>query len=238
MTTPTKPQTEAPPRPAPPTARAPTPKQRRRPRMIGLGIALVLLFSLLGVFLFTQGSTPKTVVVTDAQIDGGQPVKASQLTTTQISGGDNSQTIPQESLQSLEGNLATGDIPAGTILSPDMLATKTRPDSGQTIVGARLKPGNLPAGGVSSGDQVTVLITAPEQAGGGGSSDSSSEGGGEDPAPTGKAWEAEVITAGKPGDDGSVTVDLALSSAAAREVGVANGTGRLSVLLDSTLSGE
>lgn len=220
-------------RPSPPTA-APTPKQRRRPRMIGLGIALVLIFALLGVYLFTQGSTPKTVVVTSGAVSGGQPVKATQLTTTQISGGDNSETIPGESLESLEGNLAVGDIPAGTILSPDMLATKTTPDSGQTIVGAHIKPGQLPAGGVASGDQVTVLITAPEQGGEAGVSGDGDAA--EDQTPTGKAWTAEVITAGEPGDDGSVTVDLALSSAAAREVGIANGTGRLSLLLDSTPS--
>lgn len=204
--------------------------------MIGLGVAMVLIFALLGVFLATRGAAPKTVLVASEDISGGQPIKTTQITTTQISGGEDTQTIPAESRNSINGNIATGNIPAGTILSPEMLAVKTVPDNGQTIVGARVRPGQLPAGGVRSGDSVTVIIAAPPQgddnsAGGGGETT------GESQTPTGKAWSAQVVTTGEPGDDGAVTVDLALSTTAAREVGVANGTGRLSLLLDSSTSG-
>lgn len=204
--------------------------------MIGLGVAMVLIFALLGVLLATRGSTPKTVLVTTENVSGGQPVRTAQLTTTQISGGDNTKTIRGESLNSVSGNLAAGDIPAGTILSPDMLKVKTVPDAGQTIVGARVRPGQLPAGGVRSGDAVTVIISAPQQgdnANGGGATDTA-----DSQTPTGKSWSAEVVTTGEPGDDGALTVDLALSTTAAREVGVANGTGRLSLLLDSTTSDQ
>lgn len=232
-------QTEAPapdrtrtlPPPPPQTAAAP-PKQRRRPAMMGLGIAMVLVFALLGFFLATRGTAPKTVLVTTTNISGGQPLTEAQVTTTQISGGEHAKTIPRESINSIRGNIAIGDIPAGTILSPDMLAVKTTPESGQTIVGARVRPGQLPAGGVRAGDAVTVIIAAPQQ-GDGGSADETKP---DSQTPTGKAWSAEVVTTGEPGDDGATTVDLVLSTAAAREVGVANGTGRLSLLLNSSTS--
>lgn len=220
----------------PPPSAAPSPRQRRRPAMIGLGVAMVLIFALLGVFLATRGAAPKTVLVASEPISGGQPIKATQVATTQISGGDDAQTIPGESLNSINGNIATGNIPAGTILSPEMLAVKTVPESGQTIVGARVRPGQLPAGGVRSGDSVTVIIAAPQ--GDGNSAGGAGEAGAQSQTPTGKAWSAQVVTTGEPGDDGAVTVDLALSTSAAREVGVANGTGRLSLLLDSSTSGR
>lgn len=216
----------------PPQTATPSPKQRRRPAMMGLGIAMVLIFALLGFFLATRGTAPKTVLVTTENISGGQPLTETQVTTTQISGGEHAKTISKESLNSVEGNIAVGDIPAGTILSPDMLAVKTTPDSGQTIVGARVRPGQLPAGGVRAGDAVTVIIAAPQQ-GDGGSTDEAKP---NSQTPTGKAWSAEVVTTGQPGDDGATTVDLVLSTAAAREVGVANGTGRLTLLLNSTTS--
>lgn len=236
MTSTTAPATAGP--EAPPVSRAarpsaaPTPPvataaKRRRPALIGLGIALVVLCGLLGWWFTSRGAATHTVLVAASDIQAGKAVKVSQLSTTEIAGGGGASTMPAEQLQNTAGLLASSNIPEGAVLSPDMFVNKVTPDGGMSIVGVSVKPSQMPALGLRPGDTVSVVIAHSPQASGqsGQQADASA-------LRTGQTWRAEVASVGEPGDDGARTIDVTLNSEAARELLAAGGSGRLAIALD------
>jgi len=65
---------------------------------------------------------------------------------------------PQE-VANLSDRIAKFSIPRGTFLTPDLLSgATTKPDSNQALVGLALKPGQMPAGGLTVGQQVLVIL--------------------------------------------------------------------------------
>ena len=213
----------------------PTVRQRPRRSLIGLGVALVAVFGLAGWWLATQGTTPQTVGVAVKPLTAGQPITADQLGTTQITGGTEAKTIDSIQLNGIPGQYPIGDVPAGAILSPDTLVTKITPEEGQSIAAVGVKPSQMPAIGLASGDKVTVVVTYG-QAGDGGSGQGS-EAPKSEIAP-GTTWQATVVSVGSPSDDQTRTVDLALSDKAATELAAAAGTGRVSILVNTTVNGR
>lgn len=233
--------------PAPPASRAeshtdPAPSVRQRPRrsLIGLGVALIAVFGLAGWWLATKGSAPQSVVVATKPLTAGKPITADQLGTTQITGGSGAETIDAIQLKGLVGAYPVGDVPAGTILSPETLVSKITPDEGQAIVAVGVRPSQMPAIGLSSGDKVTVVVTygqAGEGAGGTGQDDAAGEGATSPVAP-GKSWPATVVSVGEPSDDQTRTVDVALSDKDAGDLAAATGTGRMSIVVNTTVNGR
>lgn len=215
----------------------PTVRQRPRRSLIGLGVALVAVFGLAGWWLATQGATPQTVVVAVKPLTAGQPITADQLGTTQITGGTEAKTIDSIQLGGIPGQYPIGDVPAGTIISPDTLVSKITPEEGQSIAAVGVKPSQMPAIGLSSGDKVTVVVTYGQAGDGGDGSGQGSEAPKSAIAP-GTTWAATVVSVGSPADDQTRTVDLALSDKAAAELAAAAGTGRVSILVNTTVNGR
>lgn len=210
--------------PAPPVATA---AKRRRPALIGLGVALVVLCGLFGWWFTSRGAQTQTVLVAAADIEAGKPVTIKQLSTTEIAGGSGTETMPSEQLQNTPGLLATSNIPEGTVLSPAMFVNKVTPDGGMSIVGVSVKPSQMPALGLRPGDTVSVVIAHSPQSGG-----QSGQPGEDTALTTGKTWRATVASVGEPGDDGARTIDVTLNSDSARELIAAGGSGRLAIALD------
>lgn len=219
--------------PNPPGAK--TAQRRRRPKLIGLGIALIVLGGLFGWWFDARGES-QTVLVATGPIQAGEPVKASQLGTTEISGGQNTTTIPVMHRDDIAGQMASSNIPAGTVLNPDQFVTSVEPDEGMSITGVPVTAAQMPALGLKPGDTVTVVVTASDQgaasAGGSGNSEDSSGGSTGDVLQTGQKWRATVASVGEPADDGVRTVDVTLNADAAEALASAGGSGRLAIVLN------
>lgn len=198
--------------------------RRRSPVLIGLGLALIAVFGLLGAYLSTAGREVKTVVVTREEIDAGTLITADQLATTQVSGDTNAQTVPGQQLQTLVGTYATQLIPSGSILNPALTSRTLTPTDGRAIVGIGLKPNQLPAIGLKGGDEVTLITTA-----------AATQGAGIEP---GQTWTAVVLNVGPVGDDGTRTVDFDLSIKDANEAAVAAGSGSVAAVLTGVTNGS
>lgn len=218
--------------PNPPGAQ--TAQRRRRPKLIGLGVALIVLGGLFGWWVDAQGES-QTVLVATEPIQAGKPVKASQLGTTEISGGQNTTTIPVMHRDDIAGQMASSNVPAGTVLNPDQFVTSVEPDEGMSIAGVPVTAAQMPALGLKPGDTVTVVVTADGQgaasgAGGNGEEDSGSSGGSS--VQEGQTWRATVASIGEPADDGVRTVDVTLNADAAEALASAGGSGRLAIVLN------
>lgn len=198
--------------------------RRRSPVLIGLGVALIAIFGLLGAYLSTAGREVKTVVVTRAAISAGTVIRADQLATTQVSGDTNAQTVPGQRLQTLVGTYATQLIPSGSIVNPAVTSRVLAPAAGRAIVGIGLKPNQLPAIGLKGGDKVTLITTA-----------AATQGAAVEP---GKTWTAVVLSVGPVGDDGSRTVDFDLATKDANEAAVAAGSGSVAAVLIGVTNGS
>lgn len=218
-----------------PAAPAPTPpalssgqvRQRRRPWLAMLGVMLIALFGLAGAWLATSGRDQVSVVVSAAPLTPGNPVTLADLATVSISDTAAGSVVPAQEMASLVGRYPIGALPAGAILAPGALTERVTPAAGESIIAVGLTPTQLPAIGLAPGD-VVVLVMAYTSVG------APIEGG---PTP-GQTWPATVAAVGTGRDDGSVTVDFTLDSAAALQAAAAAGTGSLTVVLTSTIDGR
>src|SRR5947199_18845 len=94
----------------------------------------------------------------------------------------------------------------GRLLGPGRLTAQPVPGPGEELVGLPVKPGHLPARGLSPGDLVQVT-TVP----GGAGTDASPS-----PASTVVPFRARVLDVGPPDPTGAVTVDVLVGADAAQ----------------------
>lgn len=218
------------PSPPRPVTAAPIPervKGRRRPALIGLGVALVAVFGLAGAFLATAGRDTHAVIVVAADVPAGAQIQASDLTTTNMTRTAGLRAVPAEDLDAVIGMHASGPLSAGSLLNPAMVAERLEPADGEAIIGIGLTPSQLPATGLQGGDQVTLIVTWTNQGGLEGA-----------PAPGESSWQATVVAVGPSNDDQTRTVDFSLSSDDARAAAAAAGLGSIAVVLDRAVAGE
>jgi hypothetical protein len=123
--------------------------------------SLVLVFASIAIFAEVYASTDHetAVLIVARSIQQGQELTGSELgqANVTISGGVN--TIPVVDASELEGKRAAVTIPAGSLLTIGDVASSQPIGLGEAIVGMALKPGQLPAAGVASGDQVMIVQT-------------------------------------------------------------------------------
>jgi hypothetical protein len=223
MTTQTAPATEArpgAPRPRPVSA----PRTRRRPALLALGVALVVVSALGAVSLFTFFSdTQRVVLVVDA-VAAGEPVPAEALAVTDATVTPDLAVVPADRLESLVGSTALVPLLPGQLLSPDAVGDGPAvPVEDRSVVGLLLTRGQLPATGVQAGDVVLVVDT-PQP-------------GGEPPSGVPAAIEATVLGVDVDPDDPSLlVVDVVADPDDARSLAARGATGRISLVLLSSVS--
>lgn len=205
-------------------------RQRRRPLVIGLGVALVALGTLAGAWYGSQTAEVGDVLVLRADKEAGQGLSLEDLRGVPVAVGPGLNPIPVEQVDSYVGQLVTGNLPAGTILTQDMLSEGVDLPIGTSLVGVALTPAQMPATGLRPGDEVTLVVgtgtalAAPAVEGPGDAQSSLTT--------PGRTWRAEVLTVGTfLHDNGAVTVDLALPSSDASDLAAASASGNLVVVL-------
>jgi hypothetical protein len=100
-----------------------------------------------------------SVIVMARPVLVGHTITAADLTTAQMAGN----SIPAYAgnhQSEVIGKVAAVGLVKGEVLNPAMVSTKATPPPGFVVAGVLLKPGQLPAGGVSAGDKVTVVLLA------------------------------------------------------------------------------
>jgi SAF domain len=191
------------------------PRQRRR-GMLVLGVALVGLGILAGALILTSASQRESVVAVSASIPAGATITRNDLTTVSVAVGSGVKTIPARHLTEVTGLVAAATLETGTLLAPDEITPALPPAAGQQLVTIALRPSQMPASGLSPGDQVLVISTPGSQA-----------------AATALIEQvpATVLAVGGPTQDGYMTVDVEVAAADGPAVARQSSTGRIALII-------
>jgi Flp pilus assembly protein CpaB len=125
------------------------------------GIALVLLCSAIGAWVFASTSKNLTVLVASRDIAPGEVISSNDLRLVEVGhlGDVRAIQASQESL--IVGRAARGPIPAGTVLNAGLFVGRDAVvPAGQVVVGASLDAGAAPTASLAAGDRVDVLGVA------------------------------------------------------------------------------
>jgi hypothetical protein len=203
----------------------PLPRHRRR-RMLVFGLLLIVVGALAAAYLYTGIGDRVSVVVVTRDVPIGTQIDASDVATTRIAADPDVALIPGRQLRQVVGRLAAVDLRKGTLLAPSQVTTTLNPRPGQQVVPVALKVAQLPARGLSPGDQVLVIATPGDQA-----QDQATTGSG--PGPLTQDTAATVDQVSSPDADGNVRVDLVVDARVGPAIAKQASTGRLAVVLTS-----
>lgn len=195
-------------------------RKRERPRrgLIATGVVVVLV-CVLGAALVYQREGGKVSVIKVAKaVPVGHKIEASDLTTAQMS-SDNIPAFAGNHMSEVVGKVAVVGLVPGEILNAAMVTDKPATPPGYVVAGVSLKAGQLPAGGVSAGDQVMVILLPAQSAG-------SASGGGTATVLENSARVTD--SASTPDGTGSV-VSLLIPKADAAQLAQANNAGLVSL---------
>jgi hypothetical protein len=153
------------------TARQPPPARRRRKALVLVCVAAVLAAGGGGYLVgrLTQPSPPALtqILVTDTALPQGARISAADLLVITVRRGV---STPPGSLgpaaePSLLGQATTTALPSETIVTRALLApVASVPLAADALVGLALKPGQLPAGGLTAGEQVLIVLVPSSNA--------------------------------------------------------------------------
>ena len=207
------------------TQAVPPVKQRRRPMVIAVGIALVVLGGLGAAWVVSALSDTKPVVVLAGDVDRGQVIEEGDLSTVQISAEPGLSVVPADELEDYVGLRAARDLTSGTLLTDSAVTTESVPGEGESLVGVSLTTSQLPSSGLRPGDPVRLINTPGE-------GDTFQRG-----QPV-VAIDARVVEVREYADLGQVVVDVTVPSDQASDVAALVATRRIALVVDSAATGE
>jgi hypothetical protein len=153
------------------TARQPPPTRRRRKVLVIVCIVAALAAGGGGYLVgrLTQPSPPALtqILVTDTALPQGARISAADLLVITVRRGI---STPPGSLgpaaePSLLGQATTTALPSETIVTRSLLAPAASvPLAANALVGLALKPGQMPAGGLTAGEQVLIVLVPSSNA--------------------------------------------------------------------------
>lgn len=147
--------------PAPPFDLAPpdTGTGRSRWPELTLGLLIVGVFALAGAWFYSNASAAEQVLALRGPIERGAVLTNSDLVIVDVSSEDAINTLGSELGATIVGNIALTDLSAGTLVTPDMFASRAAIAVGDGVVGLALAPGQFPTLSLRPGDVVRVVET-------------------------------------------------------------------------------
>lgn len=134
-----------------------TPQRRRRLSWALLGVLLVSC-SVLGFALWSLNQAERTpVLVAATDIDAGQVIEREDVKAVSVGADPGVRLLTTSERALVVGQIARGPIPAGTPLSPLLVAEADAVPDGTSIVGASLSPGEYPTSALRAGDRVELV---------------------------------------------------------------------------------
>ncbi|MGK4593951.1 SAF domain-containing protein [Amycolatopsis sp. w19] len=183
------------------------PRVPRRRRWWLLGVAVVLAAVVaFGNYALIAGQDDRVdVLVLTREVGWGQTIVEGDVGVAKAVPDQPLAFIPVGDKARVVGQVARSILPAGTVLAPGQLSGQPIPGPGERLVGLPVRPGHLPARGLSAGDLVQVTPIAA----------SSGPDVGQAPANTSGPFRARVLGVGPPDSAGAVTVDVVVGTDAA-----------------------
>lgn len=131
-------------------------RARRSPRLIALGILLVVLGGLGAAALYLSTADYRPVVVMAKSVARGTVVRRADLTVVDVPSSLGVKGLEASDLPSLVGQQALSDLPEGTFLTKKLVGEDPVPE-GQSVVGLRLALGRIPTSPMPVGTPVRLV---------------------------------------------------------------------------------
>ncbi|TDE12592.1 SAF domain-containing protein [Jiangella asiatica] len=200
------------------------PKQRRRPALIGLGVALVALGGLGAAWLATSVSNTVDVIALRNDVARGEIIEASDLTTASINADPSLEPIRASRTGEIAGQYATSDLSAGSLLTEGSFDDVLQPGEGEAMVGVAVTAAQLPAEPLRPGDVVRIVDTPNAQD--------------EPPSGAPDSIEATVVRSSLDEESGQRIVDVVLPEVRAPDLAARVATGRIVIVLMARAGGD
>lgn len=196
--------------------------RRWTPKGLALAVILVVLGGLLVVIGLQHFAQRDAVLVVSKPVPAGSRITGADLTTAKITTDAAIKPISSADRDEVIGKFAMVDLVAGSTLTRSEVGPSDGFTRGQVLVPLPLKQGQMPARGLSPGQQV-IIVSAPSGDG------SSSTGSSSSSAPATNATVAEVGAANA--STGITVVDVRVPAAASVGLAQLAATGNATVLL-------
>ncbi|OEJ22101.1 hypothetical protein AR457_40140 [Streptomyces agglomeratus] len=193
-------QQAAPTGPLPITQEAP--RRRRRPVVVGAGLALAAVGALVAVWQVNEAGNRVAVMAVAHDVKAGEVVKASDLVAAEVAPDPALNPVPVSRSKEIVGKTAAADLPKGTLVTGASVSEGANVAKGRDTVGLLAKPGQLPAQRLRAGDAVMVVNTPQDN------TDPTKSG--QKPA-TPDSISAVVVGVSAPDANGAQVVDVAVA---------------------------
>jgi hypothetical protein len=201
--------------PTAPAARRPPRRPReRRPALAALAVLLILGGALAAGFLVLQSGKRVTAIEISAPVGAGQRIPLNAMQQVQIAAGTGLDYVPWAEAGQVARFFTVSAIPAGTLLTRQMVAATGASVAGKAVLGLALKDGQLPRG-LQDGDHIAIYQvsdaqeTCPGGSGGLLTADAVVLAIGAPAATSGSQAQADVEVAVTPADAGAVACSAA-----------------------------
>lgn len=200
------------------------PKQRRRPALIGLGVALVALGGLGAAWLATSMSETVEVIAVREDVARGELITEADLTTASINADPALDPVRASRMDEVVDHYAAFDLPAGTLITENSFSGAVQPGEGEAMVGVAVTNAQMPREQLRPGDIVRIVDTPNPQD--------------DPPRSTPNSIEATVVSSPVPDETGQSVIDVVLPEVRAPDLAARIATGRIVVILLSRAGGE
>lgn len=141
---------------------APPPKRSRLPE-VALGVLLVAVSALGGLWLFARSTERVEVLALSQDVARGEVVEVSDLEVVSIGTDDVVTVLGRNEVSRVEGQVAVADLAAGTLIVPSMVVPGDVIADGDGVIGVEVPVGQIPSSDLVRGDVVSVVLTpAPD----------------------------------------------------------------------------
>lgn len=138
---------------------APAPTRKASPRYVWLAVAFVMVFAVLGGYLFEKAGSKVAVVVVTAPVSAGHTISRTDVSTESVAGVTGG--WPAAGINDVVGKTASVGLVPGQVMLPAMFGSSNALPPGKAQVGMLIKGGGLPADGLVPGDTVEIVQLPP-----------------------------------------------------------------------------
>jgi hypothetical protein len=126
--------------------RLPSAPRERKPVLAALAIVLVVGCALAAGYLVVQSGKRVAAVEISREVPAGQRIPLSAMTEIQVAAGTGLSYVQWSQASQVSQFYAASTIPAGTLLTRNMVAATATSTAGKAVMGLALKDGQLPRG--------------------------------------------------------------------------------------------
>ncbi|MFV2196727.1 SAF domain-containing protein [Nocardiopsis sp. LOL_012] len=180
----------------------------KRWRWVVLGLALATTGALAGVTAVQGTDQAQGVLIADGNLPVGHVVTAQDLVVARIAVPEGVSVVAEAQLEEVLGRTLAVPVADGSLLPGTAIGPAEYPEADKAVIGAALEPGDFPAS-LRPGAEVSVVVIAE---------------GPEETQRGVEAYPATIQSVEPAASDGSVVVELVVSSLDAAEVTTAAAT--------------